>query len=158
VVVILLLKELSDDSIYLPASIMRRYGLKTAGTMETPGLEENIRYFFEGKKNIALCTTDGQADPIQILDELGEKCPELTADKNWTPQPAVELCPESCRELREADGILLAVKAGRHAGKKLEYTYEYLSQQDCPVTAVLLWEADEWLIRRYYAMEKFAGQ
>ena len=32
----------------------------------------------------------------------------------------------------------------------MERTLEYLGQQDCPVTAAILWEADERLIRRYY--------
>ena len=33
---------------------------------------------------------------------------------------------------------------------QLEYVLEYLRQQDCEVTAVLLWQADERLLRRYY--------
>ena len=55
--------------------------------------------------------------------------------------------------MREADGLLLVVKAGKRAGKHLEYELEYLKTQEIGVSAVLLWEADEWLIRTYYMLQ-----
>ena len=60
---------------------------------------------------------------------------------------------EHMKKIRELDGVVVGVKAGRHAGKPLEYTLEYLSQQDCEIIAALLWEADEGLIRAYYCFE-----
>lgn len=174
-IVILLLKELGDDSIRLPASLWKRYGLKVVGTPEGPALKENLQYLFQGKKRVAVCTVQRDLNPVQILEELRkrcseeelgqcseeaagqrgeaalEKCPE-DAEKmsGWFTVPSPVLCPESCRVLREADGILLAVKAGEHAGKQLEYTKEYLEQQDCKITAAILCDADELLIRCYY--------
>ena len=44
---------------------------------------------------------------------------------------------------------MLAVKAGSHAGRMFERVLEYLEQQDCQVTAAILWDADEKLLRRY---------
>lgn len=142
-IIFLLLKELGEDAVWLPATIERRYGKKAAGTLESRKLEENLQYFYEGKENIAVCTVQDTLDSAEI-------CKELPAGKNWIPAPAVFLCPEGCRELRKADGILLAVRAGKHAGKQLEAALEFLAEQDCNVTAVVLCEADEWLLNCYY--------
>ncbi len=70
----------------------------------------------------------------------------------WLAVPAPILCPESAEALRRADGVLLVVQAGLHAGKPLEYVLEFLAEQDIVVTAALLWNADELLIRSYYLL------
>lgn len=154
-VVILLLKETGDDNIWLPATIRRRYGVKTLGTLESPELSENLHYFYGGKKKVAVCGVQTETDPAEILTALREKCgdsAELRLEE-WFPVPSPVLCPEGCRILREAEGVLLAVQAGAHGGKQLEHCLEYLEQQRCDVTAVLLWNADEKLIRMYYSWQ-----
>ncbi len=50
------------------------------------------------------------------------------------------------------------VKAGGHSGRRLEYALDFLRQQDCQVTAALLWEADEKLIHWYYKLPGGAGR
>ena len=67
--------------------------------------------------------------------------------------PAPFLCPEVCQKLRETEGVLLLVPAGSYVGKKLEYVLDYLRQQDCSVTAAVLWDADETLLKLYYGLE-----
>lgn len=156
-VVFLLLKELGDDSIWLPATIRRRYGLKVVGTVESVGLSENISYLFGGKKRVALCGADSKTDPVQLTGQLKERCPQVVAEGEWIPVPTPLLCPEGVGVLREADGVLLAVKAGSRVGKPLENVLEYMEQQDCEITAVILCNADEWLIRNYYRFGKEKG-
>lgn len=146
-VILLLLKETGDDSIRLPASLWKRYGLKTVGTLESRELAENLSYFFEGKQRNVLCAVQEDVDPDEALKKLAEKAGGLTG---WSAVPSPAANPEVCRELRKAEGILLAVRAGAHAGKKLERTIEYLEQQDCKITAAILLGADERLIREYY--------
>lgn len=152
-VVMVLLKELGDDSIWLPATVWRRYGLKTVGTLYSPELAENMRYLFWGKKRIAVCPVQDRIDPAQVLEELRGALREMEAlweGQEWLPTPAPLLCPEGCRTLRDVDGILLVLAAGSHGGKQLEYTMELLRQQDCEITGVVLWDADELLLRVYY--------
>lgn len=150
-VIALLLKETGDDSIRLPASLWKRYGLKTVGTLESRELAENLAYFFEGRQRNALCAVQGTVDPAAVLKKLEEKAGELPG---WFAATSPMACPEVCRELRNAEGILLAVKSGAHAGKKLEYVIEYLEQQDCKITAAILVDADERLIREYYFLKR----
>ncbi len=156
VVAILLLKETGDDCIWLPGSIWKRYGVKTVGTIESRELAENIRYFFsrremegEGlREDVVVCAVQEDLDPEEVLKRLKERCPGLIGNE-WAAAPSPMGKPEIARRLREAEGILLAVRAGSHAGRALERALEYLGQQDCPVTAAILWDADERLIRRY---------
>ncbi len=164
-VILLILKELNDDSIWLPAELGRRYGLKVLGTVESPELLENVKYLFEGKKTAALCTVQEDADPGRAAEALAEICRQSskgeageTKDIQWIPVPSLALCPESCRILRETEGVLIVVKAGRHSGRRLEYALDFLRQQDCQVTAALLWEADEKLIHWYYKLPGGAGR
>lgn len=156
-VIFFLLKELGDDSIWLPSSIRHRYGLKVLGTIESPELSENLAYLFQEKKRVAVCAMEEQTDPMQVIDRLRDVCKEyepLQQEGGWFPVPAPLLAPEGCRALRQAEGILLAVPAGSHVGKRLEYVLEFLEQQECKITAVILWDADELLLRTYYHAAK----
>lgn len=160
-VVIFLLKELGDDSIWLPATLYKRYGLKTLGTVHSRELKANIAYFCQGMERIAVCPVDENVNPAEVSQGL-HRAESMVAEHNnsekkqeneygrWSPAPTPLLCPDTCSFLRQADGIVLAVQAGSHAGKRLEYVMEFLQQQDCKITAAILWNADETLIRRYY--------
>ncbi len=155
VVVLFLLREMGADSIWLPATLRRRYGVPCVGTVSSSQLNENVTYLFREKKKIAVCSLDGEvntAEVAEVLERQGVNRKELSG-KEWIPVPTPLLCPESCEMLRKMDGILLVVKAGSHAGKPLEYVLEFLAGQDCEVTAALLWEADELLLRTYYCLQ-----
>lgn len=151
IIVFFLLKETGDDSIWLPATLRRRYGLAVLGTICSPELGENIKYLFADKKKIAVCCVDHKGNPAEVAAKLREAAAD-NKDVEWIPMPAPLLCPESFEALRKLDGILLAVSAGEHMGKPLEYVLEMLGQQDCRITAAMLWEADEALIRAYYCL------
>jgi len=198
-VVLALLQITGEDSIWLPSSVWKRYGVKTVGTLKSRELAENLKYFFQeedlhpqevlpqngqggsvseedqpgagevgspgGKSGtcfgrVAVCSVQEQVDSVEVLEKLGQVCPEIVRIQGdgetfgWFGVPAPLEQPEVCRTLREADGILLVVRAGRHSGRPLERVLEYLQQQDCQVTAVLLWEADEKLIKWYYGCRR----
>ena len=155
VVVIFLLWELSRDSIWLPATLRRRYGLRSLGTVESVGFAENVKYLLEkaDAHKIAVCGALPEADPQEAVDRLRELQP---IGSEWIAVPSPLLCPESAETLREADVILLAVPAGATVGKRLEAVLEYLTAQDCKVDGVFLWNADETLIRSYYFLPRAA--
>lgn len=156
-VMVSLLWELSRDSIRLPATLRRRYGLNSLGTVNSTGFTENVKYLLQKaseRKGVqeteeltaAVCGALPEADPQEIVTVLEKKLPGVT----YLAVPSPLLCPESGAALRKADVVLLAVPAGDYVGKQLEAVLEYLIPQDCPVTGAFLWNADERLIRRYY--------
>jgi len=159
VVLVLLLKETWDDSIYLPSAILKRYGLKCVGGLDADGvggqvyttaeLSQNMEYFFRDKNRVALCPVSADMNPEQILGALKPLCPDVV-NEQWFVTPAPLLCPESCEELRRADGILLLVNAGAHVGKNFERVLEFVEQQDCKITGVLLCGVDARLLKWYY--------
>ncbi len=180
-IVFFLLKEVWEDGIWLPISVWKRYGVKAAGYVpkclrdEQAGhaekaefgnynvckakiagavdaLTENLAHFYREKSRVAVCPVTSKGNPEEVLQSLKKCCPEIVGE-GWFALPAPEICPEVCENLREADGILLVVPAGAHSGRKVEWTLEYLQQQDCEVTAAVLVDADERLIRNYYRME-----
>ena len=158
--VLFLLKELGDDSIWLPVTIHRRYGLPVVGTINSRELTENLFYLFKEKEKIGVCSVNQDIDITEVTREIKEKIGNIESiktdcdKKQWISLPTPLLCPEGCRKLREMDGILLVVAAGSHAGKPLEWVKEFLEQQDCKITAVILWDADEMLIDAYYFLRK----
>lgn len=161
ITVVFLLKETGEDSIWLPATIRRRYGVPVLGTLNSVELSENLKFLFGDREKVAVCTVDGNVNPGDVINALqgkvSAKHPEITSRmKLWTAVPSPLLSPEVCSALRSADGILLVVKAGQHAGKPLEYILDYLGQQECEITAVILWEADELLIKAYYSLPYIA--
>ena len=152
-----LLKETGDDSIWLPATIRRRYGLPVLGTIESPELAENVRFLLKEKHRIAVCSVNDKINPAEVAKAIKAKLQEQESGNGKAyekaevfPVPTPMLSPEVCEQLRETDGVLLAVKAGAHAGKQLEYVKEFLEQQDCKIIAAILWDADEAFIRMYY--------
>ncbi|MCM1326815.1 MAG: hypothetical protein NC094_08215 [Bacteroidales bacterium] len=151
-VAVFLLRELSVDSIWLPATLRMRYGLVPVGTIKSRELESNLEYRFRGKKRVAVYAVDEKTDPVKVV----EKLPGI-AEWMAVPKSQAGSEPQASSEsqiLRSADACLLVVRAGSHAGKPLECLLEYFAAQDISVTAALLWEADEALLAAYYGWKK----
>ncbi len=150
-VIMMLLREIGADSIWLPATLHKRYGLKTLGTIHSEEFCENAGYLFKNLQNIAVCAADDKINPQDATRSVKEIIQgNENPRKNWFAVPSPILCPEAAGTLRQAEGVLLVVEAGMNVGKPLERVLEYFATQDVKVTAALLWNADEELIREYY--------
>ena len=127
--------------------------MKGDGTGEqidaTTELPQNTEYLFEGKMRVAVCPVAADMNPDNILGAMKSLCPKQEIEK-WFATPSPLLCPEACEELRKADGILLAVSSGAHVGKNFERVVEFLEQQDCKITAVIVTGVDVKLLKWYY--------
>jgi len=154
-------RELAENIRYL----FREQGAERAGGDGAAASDAAGR--IQVMENVAVCPVQEDIDTDRVLEQLRRICPGIDRGRSiavgretgsfcnesrqsWFAVPAPLSAPETCRKLREAQGILLVVQARRHGGKQLEHTLEYLAQQDCTVTGVLLWEADEKLIKWYY--------
>lgn len=149
-VVIFLLRELGADSIYLPSTLCRRYGLRSLGTINSKMLKINLDYIFGDMTKIAVCSVDADINTTEVSQKLCEIDTQDKKHSRWLPAPAVLLCPETCDFLRGAEGVLLVVRAGHNVGKPLEYVLDFLQQQDCKITGAILWDANEALLKTYY--------
>lgn len=153
VIVVFLIKETWVDALWLPVSLWKRYSLPAVGTLASRELVQNMQFHFDGKEKVAVCPVSSETDPVLFLQTLKEVCGEERLG-TWYPVPAPVLSPEVCKKLREADGILLVVEQGIRGNAKLEPVLEYLQQQECAVTAAIMANADERLLRLYYCLGK----
>lgn len=139
----------TEDSIHIPETFTFRYGIPMLGAVTgsgpdmelTAGTAENITYVFRDKKKIAVTAVEPEADlqaAAHILPEASYVC-----------VPGTKQEPEGAAELRDADGILLLVKAGARNGKAIEHMLHYLKIQDCWVDGALLYGADKRLLAAY---------
>lgn len=147
-----LLSEFMRDAVWLPTSLTDRFGLKSLGIPGKKTYAENLKYFFAGKKNVAVCAAQEGVDLTEVISELEKTGKE--AGLTFFPVEDPMQAEGSAKKLREADGILLVVKAGKRNGKYLELLLSFLAGQDCNVTAATIWKPDKWLLRLYYCLER----
>lgn len=157
VIVAYLLREIGADSIWLPATLRRRYGLRAVGTVNSRELSENLNYSLKEQKSIAVCAVDEEVDTKAVVETIQNKLAQSAENakgnrlaKDWIAIEGAASEAQNTVFLHGADGVLLVVKAGLHAGKPLEHLLEYFAAQDIQVSAAILWDADERLIRSYY--------
>lgn len=141
-----------DPSIYLPSTFEKRYGIPMLGTVNSVDLKVNFDYLLKDAGDIALTAVLGETDLTAVKELLISqlKVSECEMTQVITCVPAPIQCPEGLETLRKAGGVILSVEAGRRNAKQVEYTLELLKKQDIKVSAALLWEADEALIKYYY--------
>ncbi len=140
-----------SEGIWVPESFTFRFGIPMLGAVagEERQLSEtdvaNLAYCFRGKKRIAVTAVDPQLDLKAVVAAL-----PVIPDAEYVCIPSFEQVPQAAEYLRDADGILLAVKAGSDSGRRIMHLLESLKLQDCQVSAALLWDADKWLLHTYY--------
>lgn len=141
-----------EPSIFLPSTFEKRYKIPMLGTVNSVDLKVNYDYLLSDAQDIALTAVCGETDLNAVRELLlGEMdITECESPKVITCVPALLQCPEAAERLRKADGVILTVEAGMRNAKQIEYTLELFAKQDIRVTAALLWEADETLIKCYY--------
>lgn len=154
--VFFLLRESGDSAVWLPATLRIRYGLPVLGTVNSPELNQNLNYLFKGQTRIPVYVVNDDDNPSIVIAKIKEMLVYSIGTKEdgreWLSLTVPMISEKTYDKMRNADGILLAVKAGRKIGKRLEYDLEYFKTQEISVRGVLLWDADEWLIRKYYGL------
>ena len=113
-VVGVLLQITGEDGFRLPSAIWKRYGVKTAGTIESKELGENLRYFFRSEhgegdflKRVAVCGVQEQVDAAEVLDRLRQVCPDVTGAQEG------DAGKDSGRGIDEGSGRSIGGDSGR---------------------------------------------
>jgi len=135
--VIWILIEMNDTSIYLPSTIEERYHIPTLGCASMKEFEENCKFLLKGEKT-AVVFADSAHGEIKLpgtdtvlFDNICE-FPDLTDG------------------VRECSKVVVAVKSGNKNGKTFERLIEQLKRQDIRIDGVMLTEEDSKLIKSYY--------
>lgn len=145
-----------DESIRIPETFERRFGIPMLGTIrgkELPVLAKKVL-----KEKAALLTADKGVDLKQVKGALAERGIEIDESFGAEELFGMKETYDSVAEIKEIERlsdreILLIVKADAHNGKLIEKTLTLCEKCGIIVAAALLWEADEKLIRAYEVPE-----
>lgn len=141
---------LMDDSVYLPVSFEKRYGLPMLGTMESEELPANAEKLCKGFQKLAVAGVCEAVSTEEVTERLQDKATGVYS------AGSVSMTKEWLSNLAGADGIILAVATGRRDGKQIERIIGFLEKQEITVVAAVLCNADETLLARYYRPGIFA--
>ena len=140
-------------------------------------LKANIRYAVGEKKAFAVVDMDNHADlrgselerilNREAMEVFGGGHTREEEDFGWNFAKEEEQLPEGewkvtafgenvlseeeCRQLREIGGVILLLPFGVDVGRKTSRILSLLKNQDCPVIGLVVAQADEEFLNRYYA-------
>ncbi|MBD5462633.1 MAG: hypothetical protein HDR24_06180 [Lachnospiraceae bacterium] len=140
-------------------------------------LKANIHYTLGEKRTFAILDMADHADTRRLeierlLDREGLEAYSSSAYEevslNWSvPKEEDEsgkssewdvlafnanvLSEDECRQIREAGGVMLLLPFGTDTGRKTARILSFLKNQDCKVLGMIIAQADEEFLNRYYA-------
>lgn len=167
----LLIYFVLDEGIYIPSAFERRYGVPMLGTIrsgELPVLAKKLFWSGEDLREPVLVTMDEKVKLERVREALEKEEIKAAQDENLNRilndlnkdgkpetgdrarrEKGTEIFSEEILNTWGNKKLLLVVKAGAHNGKRIEKFLDFCKKCDLDVTAALLWEADERLIRAY---------
>lgn len=139
-VVVLLVRETVDTSIYVPATLEKRYHVPALGAASMNEYEANCKAILGGFGKVCVAPGDESTDAAGV---------EIYVNHEACKNPVNT--PSEIEKLKDAECVVVAVKAGAHNGKRLERTLEELGRINAHVVAFVLVGEDEKLIKKYYS-------
>ena len=149
-VVAFLFSYVMDDSVYLPVTFEKRYGLPMFGTLQSEELAVNAKQFCKGCGKLAVAGVAADFAVEEVVKVL------KSAETQFVAVGGVELNAAWTAQLKEADGVVLAIASGRRDGRQIERIIDFLRKQEIVMKGAVLCDADEKLIARYYKPGLFA--
>lgn len=141
---LLALSIIADSTISVPETFAYRYGLLVLGTLCKGEAELSA----EAKANLSHKYEKAEKKMVLPVGENVE-VPQAVLTEGFAVVRQEDL-PDAYEKLRESDGVLLLVEAGKNSGKSIEHTLHELKIQDCSVKGALLCGADAGLLKAYY--------
>lgn len=141
-------------------------------------LKANIHYLLGDKKTFAIVDMDNHADMRKLelerllnredTDGFGGNITQLEEEFSWnipdeeeSQEPKGEwevvafneniLAEDECRKIRECGGVVLLLPFGTDAGRRTSRILSFLKNQDCQVLGMIIAQADEEFLNRYFA-------
>ena len=107
---------------------------------------ESLSYLFRDCKKICITAIDPELDLLQVKENY-----HIT---KGICIPSILQVSESTKLLRETDGVLLIIEAGKNKGKQIEAMLQFMEQQDISVKAALLVGGNQRLQQIYYGRNR----
>ncbi len=141
-------------------------------------LKANIHYLMGDKKTFAILDMENHADTRKLelerllnweaTDGFGSSMIHAQDDFGWNiseeenpKEPEGEwevtgfneniLSEEECRKIREIGGVILLLPFGADTGRRTSRILSFLKNQDCQVLGIIIAQADEEFLNRYFA-------
>lgn len=141
-------------------------------------LKANLHYLLGEKRSFAILDMDNHADTRRLeierllsreeTDGFTGNITHVEDDFSWNTsedekqQEALSeweiisfneniLAEEECRRIREVGGAIILLPFGTDTGRKTSRILNFLKNQDCPVLGMVIAQADEEFLNRYFA-------
>ncbi|RKM59673.1 hypothetical protein D6856_10700 [Butyrivibrio sp. XB500-5] len=165
-VLIILLLDAFDDSVYVPEECERRYGIPVLGVLSSKGeicdmLKNELTAAYEKYASKAekayFISTDSLEDyerSVKDLDVLKNVLGNGRSESvsKLTPMEVPGKVLENYRKIGESDGVILGVPMGKKNGCMTEHVISQLKKHDCPILGIVIARADEKFIKKYYGV------
>ena len=141
-------------------------------------LKANLRYLMGEERTFAVLDMDNHADTRKLEVERllntddedgllgtmpaaeedftwnvpgGEKAPEVKSEWDIIAFNENILSGEECKKIRETSGVVILPPFGKDTGRKTSRILSFLKNQDCKVLGMVIAQADEEFLNRYFA-------
>lgn len=141
-------------------------------------LKANLRYLMGEERTFAVLDMDNHADTRKLEVERllntddedgllgtmpaaeedftwnvpgGEKAPEVKSEWDIIAFNENILSGEECKKIRETSGVVILLPFGKDTGRKTSRILSFLKNQDCKVLGMVIAQADEEFLNRYFA-------
>lgn len=145
-----MLSFVMDDSVYLPVTFEKRYGLPMFGGLKSEELAVNIKKLCQGSHRLAVAGVAADLSTEEIAEVLKGCLTDAASETRIFSAGCAELNNAWLSKIEETDGVILAIGSGRRDGKQTERVIDFLKKQEVAIKGAVLCDADEALILRYY--------
>lgn len=139
-----------DDSIYVETDFTSRFPIPFFGMLTRKGsdscdreLEDNVNY---------LLKEDG-AYYLAFIDSIEETVTEKVKSIHKGISGSLTLQGSDLETLRQSSGAILMIPWGSKNGNVIEKTLSFLEKQDCKVAGVIVYDAEDKFLKKYYGIK-----
>lgn len=166
-ILVLLLVDALDDSVYVPEDCEKRYKLPVLGVLFEKDskdaffkneLQAAYEKYISGAERVVLIASDSVKDAENSKKDLDilKKTLGSGLDSQLDKVTAMEIpgnVLDNYRKIGASDGVILTVPAGKRCGSMSEHIIAQLKKHECPVLGIILVRADAGFLRRYYRIK-----
>ena len=162
----LFLKFVYDDSVSLPEQTYIRYGINTLLCVTKEGAavsdwdktagKNNLQEVLGGKTKVVFTDISGEkgCEKEETAKRMADISEILPKDVTLHAADGLNQNADAIVQCKEADGVILLIRANAHNGKLIERALDYLRIQDVPIFGIILYDTPAKKMLRYFSTIK----